>query len=539
MLEPMTCPPLALARLLRRPRWTFLLFSAAALASCTEGSGEPYDILLRNAQVLDGSGSAAFPANVGILGDRIAALGELSGASATTEIDLTGLYLAPGFIDAHSHSGSGLVDAETSPAIALLAQGITTAFINPDGGGPIDMATQRQELLEYGLGVNAAQLVGHGSARREVLGMADRAPTAAELDQMMALVRAGMEEGAFGLSSGPFYAPGSFSETSELVAVARVAAEYDGVYTSHIRDESDYTIGLEGSVAEVIQVAEEAGLTGIVTHIKALGPRVWGLSATIVEMVDAARGRGISVFADQYPYDGSSTGLNSALLPRWAQAGGPDSLQARLSDPATLARIQEEMVENLDRRGGADRIQIRDYEPDPTLAMSFLSEFADEWGVDAIEAAIRILRQTSPSITSFNMSEEDIRTYMVQPWTMTSTDGSLPRFQVGFPHPRSYGTFARKIRRYVQDEGVIDLPTAIRSMTSLPSEVLRVEDRGTVRMGAFADLVAFDLGRVRDLATYEDPHQLSEGMVHVLVNGEFAIRDGSPTGVMPGRVLTR
>ena len=211
-----------------------------------------------------------------------------------------------------------------------------------------------------------------------------------------------------------------------------------------------------------------------------------------------------------------------------------------LSDPATLARIQEGDGREPGSPGeGADRIQIRDYEPDPTLAMSFLSEFADEWGVDAIEAAIRILRQTSPSITSFNMSEEDIRTYMVQPWTMTSTDGSLPRFQVGFPHPRSYGTFARKIRRYVQDEGVIDLPTAIRSMTSLPSEVLRVEDRGTVRMGAFADLVAFDLGRVRDLATYEDPHQLSEGMVHVLVNGEFAIRDGSPTGVMPGRVLTR
>lgn len=524
---------------IRPVRGIFLLFCAAALVGCLESSGGPYDILLRNAQVLDGSGAPAFSGDVGIRADRIADVGDLSGANGTTEIDLTGLYVVPGFIDVHSHSGGGLVQAETSPSIALLSQGITTAFINPDGGGPVDMAVQRQELLEHGLGVNAAQLVPHGSVRREVLGMADRAPSEAELDQMRALVRAGMEEGAFGLSSGPFYTPGSFSETSELVELAKVAAEFRGVYTSHIRDESDYTIGLEGSVAEVIQVAEEGGLTGIVTHIKALGPRVWGLSSTVVEMIETARARGVSVFADQYPYDASSTGLSSALLPRWAQAGGPDSLQARFADPPTLARIQEEMVENLDRRGGADRIQIRDYDPDPDLGGNFLSDFADEWGVDAIEAAIRILRQTSPSITSFNMNEDDIRTFMVQPWTMTSTDGGLPRFRVGLPHPRSYGTFARKIRRYVLEEEVIDLPTAIRSMTSLSAEVLRVEDRGVVEVGAFADLVVFDLDRVRDLATYEEPHQLSEGIVHVLVNGEFAIRDGSPTGAMPGRVITR
>jgi N-acyl-D-aspartate/D-glutamate deacylase len=489
--------------------------------------------------VLDGSRADAAPGDVGIRGDRIAGFGDLSDASGAIELDLTGLYLAPGFIDAHSHGGPGLADPEASPAVALLAQGITTAFINPDGGGPVDMAEQREALLEHGIGVNAAQLVPHGSVREEVLGMADRAPSAAELEQMRSLVRAGMEEGAFGLSSGPFYAPGSFSETSELIELARVAAEFGGVYTSHIRDESDYTIGLEASVAEVIEVAEGAGLTGIVTHIKALGPRVWGFSATIVEMIETARARGVSVFADQYSYDASSTGLSSALLPRWAQAGGADSLQARLADPETLALIREEMVENLDRRGGADRIQIRDYDPNPTWAAWFLSDFAEEWNVDPIEAAIRILRQTSPAITSFNMNEEDIRRYMVQPWTMTSTDGSLPRFGEGLPHPRSYGTFARKIRRYVLDEGVLDLPTAIRSMTSLPAEVLGVQDRGSIRVDAFADLVVFDLDRVRDVATYEEPHQLSEGMVHVLVNGEFAIRDGAPTQITAGRVLTR
>ena len=528
-------------RLSRGPRRALgaCVLVAVALTACGSDSGEQYDILFRGAMVLDGSGSDPALGDVGIRGDQIAGFGDLSDASGAIELNLTGLYLAPGFIDAHSHGGPGLADPEASPAVAWLAQGITTAFINPDGGGPVNMAAQRATLLEHGIGVNAAQLVPHGSVREEVLGMADRAPSAAELEQMRSLVRSGMEEGAFGLSSGPFYAPGSFSETSELIELAGVAAEFGGVYTSHIRDESDYTIGLEASVAEVIEVAEGAGLTGIVTHIKALGPRVWGLSATIVEMIEAAQAREVSVFADQYPYDASSTGLSSALLPRWAQAGGADSLQARLADPETLALIREEMVENLDRRGGADRIQIRDYDPNPSWAAWFLSDFAEEWDLDPIEAAIRILRQTSPAITSFNMNEEDIRRYMVQPWTMTSTDGSLPRFGEGLPHPRSYGTFARKIRRYVLDEGVLDLPTAIRSMTSLPAEVLGVQDRGSIRVGAFADLVVFDLDRVRDVATYEEPHQLSEGMIHVLVNGELAIRDGAPTQIRAGRVLAR
>ena len=517
----------------------FILISVAFLAGCAEDSGEPYGILLRNAQILDGSGSPAFLGDVRIRGDRIVGVGDLSGATGTTEIDLEGLYLAPGFIDPHSHASGGLTEAETSSALNLLAQGLTTVFINPDGGGPVDLASQREALLEHGLGVNAAQLIPHGAVRNTVLGMADRAPTDDELEEMKALVRVGMEEGGFGLSSGPFYTPESFSETSELVELAKVAAEFDGFCTSHIRDESDYTIGLEASVAEVIQVAEEGGLTGIVTHIKALGPRVWGLAPVIVDMIDAARERGVSVFTDQYPYDASGTGLSSALLPRWAQAGGPDSLRTRLADPSTLIRIQEEMVENLARRGGADRIRIRDYEPDPALGGRFLSEFALEWGVDAIEAATRILSQTSPAIISYVMNEEDIRTFMVQPWTMTSTDGSLPRFQVGIPHPRSYGSFTRKIRRYLIDEGIVDLPTAIRSMTTLPAEVLRVEGRGTIQVGAFADLAIFDLDRLSDLATYEEPHQLSEGMVHVLVNGEFAIRDGSPTGAMAGRVIAR
>ena len=343
-----------------RPGVALLL---GALAGCGGGAGESYDVLLRDATVLDGTGAEAAVADVGIRGDRIEGYGDLSGATGAVELDLTGLHLAPGFIDPHSHAGGGLADPEASDALALLAQGITTAFINPDGGGPVDMADQREILLDHGIGANAAQLVPHGSIRGWVIGMADRAPDAAELDEMRDLVRAGMDEGAFGLSSGPFYVPGSYSETPELVELARVAGEYGGVYTSHIRDESDYTIGLEASVAEVIQGRRGGGAHRDRDAYQGARARVWGLSESVVGMIEAARARGVSVYADQYPYEASSTGLSSALLPRWAQAGGADSLQARLADPPTRERIRLEMIENLDRRGGADRIQIRAYDP--------------------------------------------------------------------------------------------------------------------------------------------------------------------------------
>src|SRR5690606_6005485 len=231
----------------------------------------------------------------------------------------------PGFIDVHSHAGPGLATRELSGARPLLAQGITTVFVNPDGGGPVDLVQQRRDLLEHGLGVNVALMVPHGSVRRAVLGMEDRAPTPEELERMKALVREGMEAGAFGLSSGPYYAPGSFADTEELIALARIAAEHGGVYTSHIRDEADYTIGVVAAVDEVIRVAREAGLPGIVTHAKVLGPRVWGYSGAVVKRIQRARDAGIEVFADQYPYEASSTSLAAALLPRWAQAGGGDS----------------------------------------------------------------------------------------------------------------------------------------------------------------------------------------------------------------------
>lgn len=522
-----------------------LALPSSGVAQSADGTRAPaagssavrFDVLLRGGRVLDGSGNAWVQADVGIRGDRIAAVGDLRASTATTVLDARGLYVTPGFIDTHSHAGEALQRPELSGARPLLAQGITSVFVNPDGGGRADLEAQRTALHTRGVGVNVALMVPHGSVRRAVMGMADRAPTAAELRRMEELVEQGMSAGAFALSSGPFYAPGSFAKTDELVALARVAGRYGAPYQSHIRDESDYGIGLLAAVEELITVARDAGTRGVITHIKALGPNVWGFSAAIVERVERARAQGVEVFADQYPYEASQTSLAAALLPRWAQADGDDSLHARIADPASRARIVAAMRDNLARRGGADRIHIASFRGDTSLEGRTLADVASTRGQDAADAALALIGRGGAGIVSFNMSDADIERLMLQPWTMTSSDGDLAMPGEGAPHPRGNGAFARKLRKYVVEDKVMELASAIRSMTSLPAAVYRVPDRGWLRPGAYADVVVFALPRVRDRATYDDPHQMAEGMVHVLVNGRFAIRDGAFTETLGGRVL--
>jgi len=500
---------------------------------------ESYDVIIRNGKVLDGTGSAWFYADLAFRGDRIAAMGDLTGAQGRTEIDATGLFVAPGFIDTHTHAGGGLGREELSHARPLLAQGLTMILANPDGRSPLDLAAQREQYERVGIGVNVGQMVGHGSLRSEVIGMEDRLATPAELEEMGSLLRSGLEEGAWGFSAGPFYTPGSYSDTNEHVVLGKVAAEFGVPYQSHIRDEADYNVGVIAAVEEVITVAREAGIPGVFTHAKVLGPNVWGFSQAVVHRMERAREEGVEVYADQYPYPASATGLSAALLPAWARGGGNDSLQARMDDAVTMARIRAEIVENLARRGGADRIQFRRYARDTSIEGRLLSEVAEERGMDPIDLAIEFFRVGSPSIVSFNMHEKDIATFMRQPWTMTSSDGDLGSWGVGVPHPRNYGAFPRKIRHYVVEEGVVGLAFAIRSMTSLPAQVYRIPDRGLLREGMMADVVVFDLAQVKDNATFTEPHQLAEGMVHVFVNGKAAIRDGEFTGALAGRVLRK
>jgi N-acyl-D-amino-acid deacylase len=541
-------PPLHPVRSSMLPRPPFARFRRVLLALCCLGgaasaqSAPPartFDVLLRHGRVLDGSGNPWMRADIGIRGDRIVAIGDLHDATATTIIAADSLYVAPGFIDTHSHAGESLERPALSGARQLLAQGLTTVFVNPDGGGRVDLDAQRAALQKNALGLNVALMVGHGAVRQAVLGMDDRAPTPEERKRMQALVQRGMDAGAFALSSGPFYAPGSYSKTDELVDLARVAARYGAPYQSHIRDESDYTIGLLAAVEEVITVAREAHTRGVVTHVKALGPSVWGFSAALVQRIDRARAQGVEVFADQYPYDASQTSLSAALVPRWAQAGGGAAFKARIADAAQRPRIVGEMRDNLARRGGAQRIQIGRYGPDSTIEGRTLAQIAAARGLDPVETALALLARGEAAIVSFNMVDEDIERLMRQPWTMTASDGALAAFGAGVPHPRGNGAFARKLHRYVVEDGVVDLAAAVRSMTSLPATVYNLTDRGVLRPGAFADVVVFDLATVRDRATYENPHQMAEGMVHVLVNGRFAVRDGKFTTDPGGRVLRR
>ncbi len=518
-----------------------LLTSTAGSAIGQDSANAAVDVIIEGGFVFDGTGAPWMRADVAIAGDRIVAVGRLGEMDADRRIDASGLYVAPGFIDAHTHAGEGLATAELSHGQPLLAQGLTTVFVNPDGGGPVDLAAQRNDFLTHGIGLNIGQMVPHNSVRRAVMGDVDAHADEAQIEDMRELVRAGMEEGAFGLSSGLFYAPGSFADISEVVELAKVAGEYGGLYTSHIRDESDYTIGLIAAVEEVIHVAREADVAGIVTHVKALGPRVWGYSQAVIHRIEMARAEGVEMWVDQYPYDASATGLSSALIPRWAMDGGTDAMLERFDDAGVMADMQPEIAENLERRGGADRIQIRTFAPDTSVEGMLLSDIAEDRGLDPIDTTIAMLQEAEGSvgIVSYNMHASDIEAFMVQPWRMTASDGDLVPMDEGVPHPRSYGTFPRMLAHYSRDLEVVPLSTAIHSMTGLPATVHRLDDRGFLFPDMAADIVVFDLAALDDVAEFTDPHQLAEGIDYLFVNGEMAIDGGEFTDVLSGRVLNR
>ena len=499
----------------------------------------PFDFVVAGASIVDGTGGPSYVADVAVSDGRIAAIGDLSGQPNRRLIEAGGRVLAPGFIDAHSHAAAGLVHEELRDAAALLTQGITTVVVNPDGGGPVDLRTQRDSLERDGIGVHVAQLIGHGSVRAQVMGYEDRAPTAPEMEEMTALVRAGMEQGAFGLSSGTFYVPGSYANPEELVQLASEVGDLQGVYTSHIRDESNYTVGVRAAVQEVIDVARSADLTVVVTHIKALGPPVWGASEDLIRRIEAARAEGLSVFADQYPYEASATQLSAALLPRWAQDGGRAALLERLGRDRDRRRIRAAMVENLERRGGAGRIQFRAVSGAPELEGRRLDAVADERGLHPLDLAIELIEAGPVGIVSFNMRSDDVERFMSQPWTMTCSDGGLVAAGEGVPHPRNVGSFARKIEVYVLERDVLPLEEAVHSMTGLTAEVFGLLQRGELAVGRVADMVLFDPSRVAAHATYSDPHRLSEGFDMVWVQGQLAIDDGRPTGLRAGEVLRR
>jgi len=496
------------------------------------------DVLIRGGTVHDGSGAAGRVADVGLRGDRIVFIGDATAARLGGQrvIDATGLIVAPGFIDPHSHVLENVdrASAERRRALSALFQGITTVTVGPDGRGPIEVARVLGGAESRGIGTNIFALVGYGTVRGAVMGSSSAPATPEQIERMRALIDQAMREGAFGVGSGLFYEPQSYSSTDEVIRVVSAAQPYGGVYDTHQRDESSYSVGLMESVREAIRIGRESGLTTNLGHVKALGVDVWGYADSVLALMRDARASGQMVVADQYPWTASGTGLSAALLPRWAQAGGRDSLLARIADGATRARMLVEMRENLRRRGGDSTLLLINGSAAarPYLGRT-LKQVANEKGTPAVETALELIRGgLDMGVASFNMTERDIETFMRDPFVMTSSDGSDG-------HPRLFGTYPRKIRRYVLDKPVITMERMIRSSSAQVAEVYGIRERGAIRVGHFADVIVFDPRTIRDVATYVEPELLSVGMRWVFVNGEAAIADGASTGVMKGRGLRK
>ncbi len=517
----------------RVPSLTTGLSALLLVAGSLSAQGLRADILLRSATVVDGTGSPARRADVAIRGDRIVFVGDAaaSGVRARRTIDARGLVAAPGFIDPHTHTAGDLSSVAGRGNVPYLMQGVTTVVSNNDGGGSTDIGGTFRAWTRDGIGTNAALYIGEGAIRGQVMGMSPAAPTVVERDAMRSLVARGMADGALGLSTGLYYAPGSYASTEEIIDLARVAAAQGGRYDSHMRDESSYTIGLIGSVNETLRIAREARIPVHIAHIKALGTDVWGQSDSVIALITSARAAGLHVTADQYPYLASGSSIGASLLPRWAEAGGRDSLRARLVDSAAHARLVVDMQRNLQRRGGAASLLITAGR-DSALRGRTLHEIAAAWAVNPIDAALRIVLNGDASVASFNMTDADVERFMVQPFVMTGSDGSGG-------HPRKYGTFPRKIRQYVREKRLLTLPQAIEVSTALTARTLGLRDRGVLAAGSFADVIVFDPKTFTDHATYEQPEQLATGMRYVLVNGRLAVDDGTVTGVLAGRVLRR
>ena len=499
------------------------------------------DQLITGGQVFDGSGSASVVTDIGITGGKISFIGDADASGVVSEdtIDATGLWVAPGFIDAHSHAV--LDENYGRDAIPYLKQGITTVVLGMDGSGTSNVNDRLNAWAANGIGVNGIHFVGHGDVRNTVMGHEDREPTPAELDQMRALVRKGMEEGAFGLSSGLFYVPGTYASTEEVIELGKVAAEYEGaIYDTHDRDLGAVYegIGYEASVEEGIRIAEESGLRGIFSHYNLQGAHNYGRAEVGAALINDARARGVDIWAAQHPYTATQSSLRAYTMPYWASDGGAEEMVARFDDPDDAAEIRSATDAMLSIRGGADRILFVD--PRPDLNGRTLAEVSAERELSPAETVQWILRDGNAGVMNLELYDHDnTRRLAQETWMMTCTDGRTPRPDQPITHPRTYGAFPKKMRHFVFEESLLSPAFVIRSFSGLAADFYSLPDRGYLREGYIADVVIIDPDRYRDRATFDNPRQLSEGVVHAIVNGQFAIRYGETTGILAGVPLRR
>ncbi|HEX6322760.1 MAG TPA: D-aminoacylase [Vicinamibacterales bacterium] len=504
------------------------------------GAQPSFDLVIRNGRIVDGSGNTWYRGDVAVRGDAIVQVAARIAPGGARVIDAGGRVVAPGFIDIHTHARRGIFEVPTAPN--YVRQGVTTVIEGPDGSSPLPLGAFLQKLDALPKSVNIGSFVGHGSIRASVIGDVARTPTAAELEKMQALVEQGMRDGAFGMSTGLFYVPGRFAETDEVIQLAKIVARFGGHHTSHQRDDAAKVLD---SVKETIAIGRDGGLPTQITHHKVIGRANWGRAAETLRLVDEARASGVDVTSDQYPYTASSTSVASALLPGWALEGGRAATLGRLKDPAIRAKIKAGSIAMIrDERGGGDpkNVQLATCGFDASLAGRTLADVTRQREMEptienAAEATMWIVEQGDCRGIFHAMSDEDVQLILKHPATMVASDGEVPTFGRANPHPRSYGTFARVLGVYVREKKVLSLEEAIRKMTSFPAARLGLTDRGLVRPGMKADLVIFDPARVRDTATFENPHQYAEGFTHVIVNGQVVFENGEMTAARPGVVL--
>lgn len=497
-----------------------------------------YDLLIRGGTVVDGSGSPAVRTDVAVRDGKIAKVGDLSGAKAARVIDATGLVVAPGFIDVHTHADDL---AENPRAENYLRMGVTTVVAGNCGSSALEIGKALSAIRGAGPSINYATLIGHNTVREAVMGEERRAPTPAEMEKMKALVAQGMKEGAVGFSTGLQYTPGIWADPSEIMELARVACAAGGLYASHMRNEGTE---IEKSVAETIAVGESAGCRVEISHLKIDSPRNWGMSIKALAMIDAARARGVDVEADQYAYTAAASTL-SIRFPDWVLEGGQEEVRKRLDDPATWAKVKEGMKELLAARGFQDLsfAVVSSYPPDPSLQGLSMKDVAirlkGSGSADAqFEAARDMLRAGGAGMVYHLMSEDDVATILKHPRIAVASDGGLPVFGKDATHPRAYGNNARVLGLYVRERRTIPLEEATRKMTSLPASHFQLSGRGLIREGYAADLVLFDPAKAGDTATFEKPHAYATGFPYVLVNGVPVIDQGEPTGARPGQIAT-
>jgi N-acyl-D-amino-acid deacylase len=533
---------------------------------------QDYDLILRRGMIYDGSGAPPYRGDVAVQGDKVAAVGTLDGARGKVEIDVDGLAVAPGFINMLSWAVESLIydprsqsDIRQGVTLEVMGEGFSMGPLSPAmkaartrgvlGNKDIEYDVEWTTLGEYleflerrGVATNVASFVGSSTVRIHVIGYDDRPPTPAELEQMTELVRLSMREGAVGLSTALIYPPASYAKTDELIALARAAAEYDGLYISHLRSEGWFFLE---ALEELLTIQRETGIRAEIYHLKAAGIPNWPKMDEVIRRVEAARAEGRPVTADMYMYPAGGTGLD-AVIPPWAHDGGEAALLARLKDPETRAKIKEAM--NTDT-GDWENMWLEVESPDKILLAGFstpalksltgktLAEVAAMRGTSPEDTAMDLLVEDDGRIFAmyFTMSEDNIRKQVQLPWVSFGSDAESMAPEGPFiksnPHPRAYGNFSRLLGRYVREQGLVPLEEAIRRLTSFPAENLKIKDRGSLKPGYFADIAVFDPASIIDHATFAEPHQYSTGMVHVFVNGAQVLKDGEHTGALPGRVV--